>query len=64
MRVCAIYGVVFEEVELKDVIPSFPVIYQLIASANQIYKKEGICKMWMGMKPLILLYSPDDVEVI
>lgn len=49
---------------IKRWYPFFPVIYQLIASANKIYKKEGICKMWMGMKPLILIYSPDDVEVI
>ena len=40
-----------------------PVIYQMVASVNQIYKTEGICKMWIGMKPLVLLYRPDDVEV-
>ncbi|KAJ6215404.1 hypothetical protein RDWZM_009904 [Blomia tropicalis] len=43
---------------------TYALIYQLVASVNQIYRQEGICKMWIGLKPLILLYRPDDVEVI
>ena len=42
---------------------TYALIYQMIASVNQIYRNEGICKMWVGLKPLVLLYSPDDVEV-
>ena len=44
-------------------LPLLVVIYQMVASVNQIYKTEGICKMWIGMKPLVLLFRPDDVEV-
>ncbi|XP_017478664.1 PREDICTED: cytochrome P450 4V2-like [Rhagoletis zephyria] len=36
----------------------------MLTSVNKIYKGEGICKMWIGMKPLVMLYRPDDVEVI
>ncbi len=35
----------------------------MLTSVNKIYKGEGICKMWIGMKPLVMLYRPDDVEV-
>lgn len=39
------------------------VIYQMLASVNQIFVQEGICKMWIGMKPLVLIFRPDDIEV-
>lgn len=35
----------------------------MLLSVNSLYK-DGICRMWIGMKPLVLLYRPNDVEVI
>ncbi len=30
---------------------------------NYIYKNEGIVRMWVGLKPIIVLFSPETVEV-
>nr|XP_027195023.1 cytochrome P450 4c3-like [Dermatophagoides pteronyssinus] len=43
---------------------TYALIYQMVSSVNKIYQQEGICRMWIGLKPLVLLYRPDDVEVI
>ncbi|XP_054163850.1 cytochrome P450 4c3-like [Oppia nitens] len=31
---------------------------------NLIYYKDKICKIWIGLKPIVILFTPDEVEVI
>jgi hypothetical protein len=35
----------------------------MLNSMNYIYKNEGIVRMWVGLKPIIVLFSPETVEV-
>ena len=30
---------------------------------NLIYYKERICKIWIGLKPIVVLFTPEAVEV-
>ncbi|CAM6031330.1 unnamed protein product, partial [Sphagnum compactum] len=39
-------------------------VYQMLKSMNYIYKNEGIVRMWVGLKPIIVLFSPETVEVV
>lgn len=39
------------------------VIYQLLASTLPIYYKEKLCQMWLGFRPFVLVFTPDEVEV-
>ncbi|KAF7492036.1 Cytochrome P450 4c3 [Sarcoptes scabiei] len=43
---------------------TYALIFQMVSSVNRIYSQEGICRMWIGLKPLVLLFRPNDVEII
>lgn len=36
----------------------------MVAAVHKIFPTEGISHMWIGLKPLVLLYGPDEIEVI
>ncbi|XP_074600599.1 cytochrome P450 4c3-like [Brevipalpus obovatus] len=43
---------------------TYVLIYQMLASTPLIYGKERICRMWLGLRPFVLLFTPESVETI
>ncbi len=41
----------------------FVVIYQMLSAMHNIYKNERICRMWIGLRPIVVLFTPESVEV-
>ena len=31
---------------------------------NLVYNEQRICKIWIGLKPIVILFTPEAVEVI
>lgn len=43
---------------------TFTLTYYLMSNLHVTYPEEGICRFWMGLKPTVLLYSPETVEAV
>lgn len=35
----------------------------MLVSTPLIYGREKICRMWLGLRPFVLLFTPEAVEV-
>lgn len=38
--------------------------YYMMSNLHVTYPEEGICRFWLGFKPIVLLYSPETVESV
>lgn len=36
----------------------------MLCGTDKIYNEEGIIRMWVGYKPIVILYRPNEIEVI
>ena len=39
------------------------VVYQMFNAMNLVYYKDKICRIWIGLKPIVILFTPAEVEV-
>lgn len=39
-------------------------VYQMFNAMNLVYNQQRICKIWIGLKPIVILFTPETVEVI
>lgn len=49
---------------LRHKMGSFAIMYHLISTVYTLFPDEGICAAWLGWKPVVLLFSPENVEAI
>lgn len=49
---------------LKHRLGSFVIIYHLISTLYTLFPDTGICRFWLGWKPIVVLFSPENVEQV
>lgn len=49
---------------LKHHMGTFALTYHMLSNMRQLFPDEGICRFWLGWKPIVMLYSPENVESI
>jgi cytochrome P450 len=49
---------------LQHRLGSFVIIYHLISTLYTLFPDTGICRFWLGWKPIVVLFSPENVEQI
>lgn len=49
---------------LKHRLGSFVIIYHLISTLYTLFPETGICRFWLGWKPIVVLFSPENVEQV
>lgn len=49
---------------LKHKLGTFTLTYYIMSNMHIVYPEEGICRFWLGLRPTVLLYSPETVESI
>ena len=47
---------------LKHRLGSFVIIYHLISTLYTLFPDTGLCRFWLGWKPIVVLFSPENVE--
>ncbi|RWS12117.1 cytochrome P450 monooxygenase-like protein [Dinothrombium tinctorium] len=43
---------------------TYVLLYQMLSSTRIIYGKEKICRFWLGLRPLVILFTPEAIETI
>lgn len=43
---------------------TFTLTYYLMSTLYKVYSEEGLCRIWLGLKPVVLVYSPENIETI
>lgn len=49
---------------LKHPYGTFTLAYQAMLNMNRIYPEEGLVRIWMATKPVVILYSPETIESV
>lgn len=49
---------------LKHKLGSFAIIYHLVSTLYTLFPDTGICRFWLGWKPVVMLFSPENIETI
>lgn len=49
---------------LKHKLGSFVIIYHLISTVYTLFPDTGICRFWLGWKPIVVLFSPENIEPV
>lgn len=49
---------------LQHRLGSFVIIYHLISTLYTLFPDTGICRFWLGWKPIVVLFSPENVEQV
>lgn len=49
---------------LKHRLGSFVIVYHLISTIYTLFPDTGICRFWLGWKPIVVLFSPENIEQV
>lgn len=49
---------------LKHRLGTFTLAYHIISNIHRLFPDTGICRFWLGLKPVVILYSPENVEAV
>lgn len=49
---------------LKHKLGTFTLTYHIMSNMHIAFPEEGLCRYWLGFRPVVLLYSPETVESI
>lgn len=49
---------------LRHRLGSFVIIYHLISTLYTLFPDTGICRFWLGWKPIVVLFSPENIEQV
>ena len=40
------------------------VLFQMGTAINLLFGEFKICKMWLGLKPFVILFTPEEIETV
>lgn len=43
---------------------TFTLTYYIMSTLHRVYSEAGLCRFWLGLKPIVLVYSPENIETI
>lgn len=49
---------------LKHKLGTFTLVYHVMSNMYRLFPDTGICRFWLGPKPIVVLYSPETVESV
>ena len=49
---------------LKHISGTFTLVYHVLSNIYRLFPDTGICRFWLGLKPVVVLYAPETVEAI
>jgi len=49
---------------LQHKLGTFVIIYHLISTLYTLFPDTGICRFWLGWKPIVVLFSPENIEQV
>lgn len=49
---------------LKHKLGTFTLAYHVISNVHKLFPRTGICRIWLGWKPVVILYSPENIESV
>lgn len=49
---------------LQHKIGTYTLAYYMLSTLNVLYPETGLCRIWLAFKPVVILYSPENVETI
>lgn len=49
---------------LKHKLGSFTIAYHVLSNIHKLFPDTGICRFWLGWKPVVVLYSPENIETV
>lgn len=59
------HGLIFIYLDfLKHKWGTYTLTYHLMSNVHKLFPEEGIARFWLGLKPVVLVYSPENVETI
>lgn len=49
---------------LRHKMGTFVLAYHALNNMHRLFPDTGICRFWLGLKPVVMLYSPENIESI
>lgn len=49
---------------LRHKLGTFTLAYHVLSNMHRLFPETGICRFWLGWKPVVMLYSPENIESI
>lgn len=49
---------------LQHKIGTYTLTYYMLSALNVLYPEIGLCRIWLAFKPIVILYSPENIETL